>query len=266
MKRAFLRTVWLELQNLLRKQLPWLAWAGFCLVVLTARFSPWLRESYLPTIWAESLLLIVLEFLLPYFLMAALVVVLLPVFAGKEERGLRDTAIPCLLGKRGRDLAKILAAEGYALFLCLVFSGSAILLCGAVDGLGDLSAEVTVVGDVTLFPVWTVGEQGWFAILSLGAGCVLLTLVVLFISARSRDVITAAGTTAVLLLFEFLFHWFGFKPPLREINLWVFFRPYYFFLLELFPFSPVGNLLTLWGVLAAGGMTALMILRGWKED
>lgn len=266
MKRAFLHTVWLELQNLLRKQLPWLAWAGFCLAVLTVRFSPWLRESYLPTICAESLLLIVLEFLLPYFLMAALVVVLLPVFAGKEERGLRDTAIPCLLGKRGRDLAKILAAEGYALFLCLVFSGSAALLCGAGGGLGDLSAEVTVVGDVTLFPVWTVGEQAGFAILSLGAGCVLLTLVVLFISARSRDVITTAGATAVLLLFEFLFHWFGFKPPLREINLWVFFRPYYFFLLELFPFSPVGNLLALGSVLGTGGMMALVILRSWKKD
>lgn len=266
MKWAFLRTVWLELQNLLGKQLPWLVWAGFCLAVLAACFSPWLRESYLPTIWAESLLLMVLEFLQPYFLMAALVVALLPVFAGREERGLRDTAIPCLLGKRGRDLAKILAAEGYALLLCLGFSGSAALLCGAGGGLGDLSAEVTVVGDVTLFPVWTVGEQAGFAILSLGAGCVLLTLAVLFITARSRDVITAAGATAVLLLFEFLFHWFGFKTPLREINLWVFFRPYYFFLLELFPFSPVGNLLTLWGVLAAGGMTALMILRGWKED
>lgn len=266
MKRAFLRTVWLELQNLLGKQLPWLVWAGFCLAVLTARFSPWLRESYLPTIWAESLLLIVLEFLQPYFLMAALVVALLPVFAGREERGLRDTAIPCLLGKRGRGLAKILAAEEYALLLCLVFSGSAALLCGAVDGLGDLSAEVTVVGDVTLFPVWTVGKQVWFAILSQGTGCVLLTLVVLFISAHSRDVITAVGATAVLLLFEFLFHWFGFKPPLREINLWVFFRPYYFFLLELFPFSPVGNLLALAGVLAGGGMTALVILRSWKKD
>lgn len=262
MKRAFLRTVWLELQNLLGKQLPWLAWAGFCLTVLTVRFSPWLRESYLPTTWAENLLLVVLEFLLPYFLMAALVVALLPVFAGKEERGIRDTATPCLLGKRGRSFAKVLAAEGYALLLCLGFSGSAVLLCGP----GDLSAEVTVVGDVHLLPVWTVGGQAAFAILSLGAGCVLLTLVVLFFSARSRDVITAAGAAAVLLLFEFLFHWFGFKPPLREINLWVFFRPYYFFLLELFPFSPVGNLLALAGVLAGGGMTMLVILRGWKKD
>lgn len=266
MKRAFLRTVWLELQNLLGKQLPWLVWSGFCLAVLTACFSPWLRESYIPTIWAESLLLMVLEFLLPYFLMAALVIALLPVFAGREERGLRDTATPCLLGEQGRNWVKVLAAEGYALLLCLVFSGSAALLCGAGGSLGDLSAEVTVVGDVTLFPVWTVGEQAWFAILSLGAGCVLLTLAVLFISARSRDVITAAGATAVLLLFEFLFHWFGFKPPLREVNLWVFFRPYYFFLLELFPFSPVGNLLALGGVLAAIGTAALVILRSWKKD
>lgn len=266
MKRAFLRTVWLELQNLLGKQLPWLVWAGFCLAVLTARFSPWLRESYLPTIWAESLLLMVLEFLQPYFLMAALVTALLPIFAGREERGLRDTATPCLLGKRGRNYAKVLAAGGYALLLCLVFSGSAVLLCGAADGFGDLSAEVTVVGDVTLFPVWTVGEQAGFAMFSLGVGCVLLTLVVLFVSARSRDVITAAGTTAVLLLFEFLFHWFGFKPPLREVNLWVFFRPYYFFLLELFPFSPVGNLLALGGVLAGGGMTVLVILLIWRKD
>ena len=266
MNRAFLRTVWLELQNLLGKRIPWLVWGSFCLTVLAARFFPRLRESYLPTTWAESLLLVVLEFLLPYFLMGALVAALLPVFAGREERGFQDTAIPCLLGKRGRAFTKVLAAEGYALLFCLGFAGSAILLCGAVDGLGDLSAEVTVVGDVTLFPVWTVGEQAGFAILSLGAGCVLLTLVVLFISARSRDVIAAAGATAVLLLFEFLFHWFGFKPPLREVNIWVFFRPYYFSLLELFPFSPMRNLLALAGMLAGNGMAVLVILRSWKKD
>lgn len=46
-----------------------------------------------------------------------------------------------------------------------------------------------------------------------GAGCVLLILAVLPISARSRDGMTAAGTTVLLL---FLFHRFSFKPPLRH--------------------------------------------------
>ncbi len=265
MRRAFLRTVRLEFQNMLGKRLPWLVCGGFCLAVLAVRFCPGLRESYFPSTWAESLLLVVLEFLLPYFLMAALVAALLPVFAGEEERGLRDTAGPCLLGKRRQTFAKVLAAEGYALFLCLGLSGLSVLLCGASGGLGELSAEVTQMGDVSLVPVWTVVEQAGFAVLSLGAGCFLLALAVLLISARSRDVISAAGGTAVLLLFEFLFHRFGFKPPLREINLWVFFRPYYFFLLELFPFSPMGNLAALGGVLVVGVLTALVILLIWRK-
>lgn len=262
MKRAFFRTVRLELWHLLGRRAPWLVWGGFCLVTAAVCLSPWLRESYLPVTRAENLLLIVLEFLLPYFLMAALVTALLPVFAGEEERSLRDTAGPCLLGKQGRDLARGLAAEGYALFLCLAFSGTAAFLCRVCGGLGDLAAEVTLIGDVPLPLVWTAGEQAGFAVVSLAAGCFLLTLAVLLVSARSGDAITAAGVTAVLLLFQFLFHRFGFQPLLREVNLWVFFRPYYFFLLELFPFSPAGNLIALEGtLLLLGGIGRLVLGR-----
>lgn len=54
---------------------------------------------------------------------------------------------------------------------------------------------------------------------------------------------------------------FGFWLPLREFNLWVFFRPCCFFLLELFPFSPMGNLPALGGVLPAAGLLARLALK-----
>lgn len=249
MSRAFLRTLRLEFCSLLGKKAPWLVCGGFCLAVLAVRLLPALRQSYLPAIRAKSLLLVVLEFLLPYFLAAALCVGLLPAFAGAEERRVQDTANPCLLGRRGRSAARLLAAGGYALLVCLGLAGAAALLCG----IGDAGAPVTQIEDVILSPAWPAGRHAAFAVLSLCMGAALLALLLFAISAAAGDLISAAGTAAVLLLFEFLFHRFSFPLVLREINLWVFFRPYYFFILELFPFSPPGNLLTLTGVLAAGG-------------
>lgn len=254
MSRAFWRTVRLELCSLLGRKPPWLIYVGFCLAVLTVRLFPALQQSYLPAVHADSLLLVVLEFLLPYFLVAALCAALLPAFAGAEERRVRGTAAPCLLGRRGRGAARLLAAGGYALLACLGMAGAAVLLCGGFDAWG---APVTQIGDVTLSPAWPVGRHAAFAVLSLCVGAALLALLLFAVSAAAMDGITAAGTAAVLLLFEFLFHQFSFPLVLREINLWVFFRPYDFFILELFRSSPPADLLALAavlsGILAAGG-------------
>ena len=57
--------------------------------------------------------------------------------------------------------------------------------------------------------------------------------------------IAAVSISTMFLLLEFLFNKFTFPTIIQEYNVWVFFEPYYLFILEIFNISPYTNLLLL---------------------
>ncbi len=252
----------LELENLLCKKLVWLTAAGYVLAALTICLCDGLRQSYFYDV--ESLPIELTNFVEPYFLATALISALAPVFAGDREQNLDQLSAACLAGRKGRTAAKILASCVFAVTICGLFGAISVLIpaaCGQWDG--GLPVE-SIGGELGLSGRWTVSRYLLFSLASGSAGCVILSLLLLYISCAAASTATALSVSGTGILFEFLFHRFSFFTLLKEYNVWMFLKPYSFFCMNLLPFSPVVNLpvlcaaaapvcgLAVWAVLRRG--------------
>lgn len=240
---TILKVVRLELENFLCQKTLWVLTVIYTISAFGICLFPDLRQSYFANL--ESVPIMLLNFIAPVFLVIILTSMLSPVFVGDMENNVDQIPAACLAGRKGRSIAKMLAAIFLAVLLCIivaVIAFAAPFLCNLFDG----NLKIEYVGtELELTPVWSTWQHFGFSLISLTVGCIILTLFVLFISCSTRTTIAAVSISNIIVLFEFLFHKFSFPTMIQEYNIWVFFEPYYLFVMNIFNISPYMNLFLL---------------------
>ena len=234
----------LELENLLRKKLIWLAIAAYTLFIFIVSTSKGLQESYFSA--TDSLPIMLMNFIMPIFLLLIICFVLTPYFTSEKEQNSNQIPNACYLGRKGRNAAKIIASVALSVFICICLSISTLVICfltGHFKNAGNITLKY--IDDIELSFVWNIWQHFGFSFCCLLIGSVILTLLVLFISSNSKKTLTSVGITTMLIIFEILFNKFSFPLILKEFNIWVFFQPYYLYVFNIVRFLPYGNLLML---------------------
>lgn len=236
-----LKIMVLELEHLLLKKLAWVFMAAYAASALFICLSDGFRQSYFSDTGSVAVTLAVS--VAPYFLVVILVSTLSPVFAGDKERDIYQIPAACLVGRRGRSVAKALASMLFSAISCSLMGTvtiAAVFACGLFDGGQPLEYP-----GIELSAEWTVSQYLTFSLVCLVIGCTVLTLFLLYISCSVTSVITAVSLSSFLVLFEFIFHRFSFPIAIKEYNVWMFFKPYSFWCMRELQFSPFVNLLIL---------------------
>lgn len=240
---TILKVARFELQNLLCKKLFWIITSVYAMFTLAICLLSDLRQSYFSAV--ESVPIMLLDFIAPVFLVAILISTLSPVFVGDKENNTNQIPATCLTGKKGRSIAKMLAAILLSVLACIliaVITFAISFLCNLFNG----NLEVKYIGaELELSPIWSTGQHFGFSVVCLIVACVVLTIFLLFISINTKTVIAAVSISSILVLLEFLFNSFSFPTIIQEYNIWVLFKPYYLFVLNIFNISPYMNLLLL---------------------
>lgn len=241
--KAILNTSRFEFENLICKKAAWIIVAAYTLFSFVICLSEDLRQSYFSTI--ESVPVMLNNFVLPVALVGVLITVLSPIFAGDKEQQIEQIPAACLIGSKGRSVAKLIGTISFSAVITLMLEAVTLGLClcfGLIDG----GVEIRYVGtEVDLEPVWTAWQHIGFSTVTLIFGCILLTVLILFISCYMQNTLSAVSLSCIIVFIEFIINKFSFPTLLQEFNIWVFFRPYYLFVTEIINISPLINLLLL---------------------
>lgn len=239
--KAILRTARLELKNLLEKKVIWILTAAYTFFTFVVCISEDLRQSYFSTM--ENLPITLNNFVLPIILISILISVISPVFAGDKEQEIYQIPATCLIGSKGRSIAKIIGAIIFSLTIVLLLEAITLVICGCFN-LCDTEILIRYVNaEIELNPVWTAGLHLVLSTVTLIVGCIILTVIILFISCSMQNTQSVISLSSVIVLIEFIINKFSFPTLMQEYNIWIFFRPYYLFITELINFSPFKNLL-----------------------
>ncbi len=239
--KAILKTVRFELENLLWNKATLIFSAAYVLIVFAICFSEDLRQSYFSAM--ESVPVMLNNFVLPIALIFILIAVVSPVFAGDKEQRIEQIPAACLIGSKGRSIAKLIGAILFSLIITLLLEFITLVLCGCF-GLIDSCILIKYVGaEIELDPVWAAWRHVGFSAVTLIVGCIMLAILVLLISCCMKNTLSAVGLSCIIVLIEFIINKFSFPTLLQEYNIWVFFRPYYLFITEIINVSPLINLL-----------------------
>lgn len=239
--KAILKTARFELENLLGKKATWILTAAYTLFAFVICFSEDLRQSYFSTM--ESVPVMLGNFVLPIVLISILIGVISPVFAGDKEQRIEQIPAACLIGSKGRSIAKLIGAIMFSLTITLLLEVITLVLCGCF-GLGDIEILIRYVdAEVELNPVWAAWQHFGFSTMTLIVGCIILTLIILFVSCSMQNTLSVISLSSIIVLIEFIINKFSFPTLMQEYNIWVFFRPYYLFITEIINISPFVNLL-----------------------
>ncbi len=141
--KAILKTARFELENLLGKKATWILTAAYTLFAFVVCFSDDLRQSYFSTM--ESVPIMLNNFVLPIVLISILIGVISPVFAGDKEQRIEQIPAACLIGSKGRSIAKLIGAIMFSLTITLLLEVITLVLCGCF-GLGDIEILIRYVG------------------------------------------------------------------------------------------------------------------------
>lgn len=240
---AILTTSRYEFENLICKRSVWVISAAYLALNIVICLSKELRESYFSTI--ENVPVMLNNFVLPIVLVGILITTLSSVFAGDKEQGIGQIPAACLIGRKGRSVAKLIGAISFSTIAILILEAITlgVSLCfSLVNG----NTEIRYVGtEVELNPIWTAWQHVGFSVVTLIFGCIMLTVLILFISCCTQNTLSAVSLSGIIVLIEFIINKFSFPTFLQEFNIWVFFRPYYLFITEIFNVSPIINLLFL---------------------
>lgn len=255
--KVILKTAWFEFENLFCKKATWIIAAVYTLISLVICLSEDFRESYFSLI--ESVPVMLNNFVLPYVLVVILVISLSPVFAGDKERRIEQIPAACLIGSKGRSIAKLIGAISFSIVVTIAMEATTLILCYCF-GLVDSGISIKYVGtEVGLNPIWSAGQHICFSLITLICGCIFLTFLVLCISCTVNNTLSAVSVSCIIIFIEFVIHKFSFPTFMQEFNLWIFFRPYYLFITEIFNISPWINLLIYFLCLIS-----LCLLAGWE--
>lgn len=235
-----------ELENLLNKKSTWLIVAAYTLFSLVICLSDWLRQSYFAL--TESVPVTLYNFVLPFVLALILMGSLSPAFAGDKELGIEQIPTSCLIGGKGRSLAKLVGAVLFAQIISISLVLVTFIIC-SFSGLTNADALIRNIRlestELSLKPHWTALQHIRFCAISLTIGGVLVALLVLLVSCYTKNTLSAVSISGTIILFEYLINRFSFPTIIQEYNIWVFLQPYYLFVLETFNISPLVNLLIL---------------------
>lgn len=238
--KAMLKIARFELENLLEKKATWILTGVYTLFVFAVCFSEDLRQSYLPTM--KSVPVMLSNFVLPFVLVSILVGVMSPVFAGDKEQRMEQIPAACLVGNKGRSIAKLISAILFSLTITLLLEAITLVLCGCF-GLGNMDILIrNIDAEVKLNPVWTAWQHIGFSVVALTVGCIILSIIILFISCNMQNTLSVISISSIIILIEFIINKFSFPTWMQEYNIWVFFYPYYLFVTEIITFSPYVNL------------------------
>ena len=239
--KAILGTARFELENLLEKKATWILTAAYTFLTFAVCFFDDLRQNYFSSM--ESLPIALNNFVLPIVLISVLISVISPIFAGDKEQETDQIPAACLVGRKGRSIAKIIGAILFSLTIVLLLEVITLVLCGCF-GLCDTEILIRYVNaEIALNPVWSAWMHFGFSAVTLIVGCIILTITVLFVSCSMKNTQSVIGLSGIIVLIEFIINKFSFPALIQEYNIWIFFRPYYLFITELINFSPFENLL-----------------------
>ena len=239
--KAILRTALFELENLLKKKAIWILSAAYAILTFAVCFLDDLRQSYFSAM--ESLPVALNNFVLPIVLIAVIISVMSPVYAGDKEQETDQIPVTCLVGRKGRSIAKMIGAIMFSLTIVLLLEVITLVLCGCF-GLCDAEILIRDVNaEITLNPVWSAWAHFGLSAGALNVGCIILTVTILFVSCSMKNTQSVIGLSGIIVIIEFIINRFSFPSLMQEYNIWIFFRPYYFFITELINFSPFENLL-----------------------
>lgn len=235
-----------ELENLLYKKSTWLIAAAYTLFSLVICLSERLRQSYFSL--TESVPVTLYNFVLPFVLVLIFVGTVSPAFAGDKERGVEQIPAACLIGTKGRSLAKLIGVVLFALIISFTLVFATFIIC-SLSGRTNANAVIRNIHsestELNLTPLWTAWQHIGFSAISLTIGSILVALLVLLISCCTKNTLSAVSISGTIILFEYLINRFSFPTIIQEYNVWVFLQPYYLFVLETFNISPLVNLLIL---------------------
>lgn len=239
----------MEFENLLYNRWSAILLSLYSIITIIISISEYLQKTYFDVI--SSVPVMLLNVIAPIFLILIIVLSLSQVFAGEIENNTNQIPNTCYLGEKGRNYCKVITGILYSIFIALLICIITFLVCFFTSHF--LNANQEIIKDIgyelNLDFSWNVWQHFVFAIISLLSGSVLFSLMVLFISSISKNSITSIGISAVFTMFEFLFHRFSFPIILKEINIFVFFQPYYLYVLNVFRYSPYLNLILLFFIL-----------------
>ncbi len=239
--KAILKTVRFELENLLGNKATLIFSTAYVLIVFAICFSEDLRQSYFSAM--ENVPVMLNNFVLPIALILILIAVVSPVFAGDKEQRIEQIPAACLIGSKGRSIAKLIGAILFSLIITLALEFITLVLCGCF-GLTDSGILIKYVGaEIELDPVWAAWRHVGFSAVTLIIGCIILAILVLLISCCMKNTLSAVGLCCIIVLIQFIINKFSFPTLLQEYNIWLFFRPYYLFITEIINISPLINLL-----------------------
>lgn len=239
--KTILRIARLELENLLKKKATWILTVAYTLFIFVLCFSDDFRQSYFSTM--ESLPVELNNFILPIVLISILISVISPVFADDKEQETYQIPATCLVGSKGRSIAKMIGAIIFSITIVLLLEVITLVICGCF-GLCDTEILIKYVdAEIALSPVWTALLHFLLSTVTLVVGCIILTVIILFISCSMQNTQSAISLSGIIVLIEFIINKFSFPTLMQEYNIWIFFRPYYLFITELINFSPFKNLL-----------------------
>lgn len=238
-----LNIVWLEFENFIYKKSIWLLMSIYTIFTFIVCLFSNLRQSYFTGI--ESVPIMLFNFIVPIFLIIILTSTLSPVFVEDKETNFNQIPAACLFGRNKRSIAKMLAAIFFDIFICFIIAFITFII-PLLFNLFDENLIIKYVGSTLhLNPIWSVWQHFLFSFICLIIACIILTLLLLLISCNARTTINAISMSTIFVIFEFLFNNFSFPTIIQEYNVWVFFEPYYFFVMKSFNLSPYFNLLLL---------------------
>lgn len=243
MIKAILKSSRFELENLLFKRSVWIITAIYTLFSLVICLSEDLRHSYFSIM--ESVPVTLNNVALPIALVFILISALAPIFANDREQKIEQIPAACFIGSKGRSIAKIIGAVAFSVIIVLMLEIITLVMCVCFD-LTDSDIFIRYVrAEIELTHVWTSWQHIGFSAATLIVGSIIFAFLVLLISCSVQSTLSAISISVIIVFIEFLINRFSFPTILQEFNIWVFFRPYYFFVMEIFNISPLINLLML---------------------
>ncbi len=155
MSIRILKVAWFELEHHLCKKSVWCLTAIYTVFTALICMFPNLRQSYFSDI--ESVSIMLLNFIAPVFLAIILIGTLSSAFAGDTENNVNQIPAVCLTGRKGRSIAKMLAAIIFSALSCLMIALITFIvpfICGKFDR----NMRIKYIGaEVELSPVWVSG-------------------------------------------------------------------------------------------------------------
>lgn len=223
--KKLMHIVQYELQNLIERRITALLLTGYALLAFYISMSDSFRETYFHSF--DFVMLELVNFIMPVFLLANLILVLSPMFAGEIENHIEEIPSTCIYGQRTRCTCKLYATLLFILLLNAAYHLISCFIGLLTQPLEAWSQLVTTVGGENMFNFqWNAGTHYLFGVFSLLLGSIVVAVFILMTSCHSRATMTACAVMSFISVLEYMFNRFSFSEFLQQYNIWQLLTPY----------------------------------------